>query len=149
MCTERSDMARDNSEDKMVEFEIYRPGNPGRGTVARFFVCAACGERITGGDANALFESDAAGGLTGRSAVVHRGDRCDPPGGPFRSWRWVELGKHLSDLLHNSGYDLEALAARQRRLQALRTKIVDDPNREPESFSEMADYLDAGIWTVG
>ena len=129
--------------------EIDGPGLLGGGTAAPFFVCATCGERITGGDANALFEFDDAGGYTGQSAVIHRGDRCDPPGGPFRRWGWVELGKHLSNLLHNSGYDMGALAARQDRLRALRDEVLDDPDREPKSFREMADYLDAGLWTIG
>jgi hypothetical protein len=147
---ERSDMARSNMEYKMLEFELGGPGALGGGTIAPFFVCATCGERITGGDANVLFERNAKGGLTGRFVVAHRRRECDAPWNNGRQWwEWQSLDSLLMELLDNSGYDSEALVAGQRRLHALRAKIVDDPDREPESFSELFDYVDAGIWTVG
>lgn len=127
----------------MLDFELDGPGMLGGGTIAPFFVCATCGERITDGDANALFEPDREGGRTGRFIIVHRGT-CDPGG-----WEWQRLDSLLRLLLSNSGYDLEALAARQDELRALRVEVLDDPDREPKSFREMADYLDAGLWTVG
>jgi hypothetical protein len=108
-------LGSEESEGARIEWEIGGPGFLGP-TVTPFFVCAVCGERITQGDANALFEFDGAGGYTGRWVVVHRGDRCDPPGGPFRRWGWEELWTQLVHLLHNSGYDLEEVWRKVRRM---------------------------------
>jgi hypothetical protein len=92
-----------------IEWEVVGPGLIGA-ALRPFFVCAVCGERITGGLANALFELDGVGGYTGRWVVVHRGGPCDSPGGPFRSWSWGELSMDLVRLLHNSGYNLGELS---------------------------------------
>jgi hypothetical protein len=116
-------MARSNREYRMLDFELDGPGVLGGPTIAPFFVCATCGERITDGDANAVFEPDRDGGRTGSFIIVHR-ETCDS-----NRWEWQRLDSLICMLLHNSGYDLEALAVRHRQLR----KREDDAGLEPES----------------
>jgi hypothetical protein len=87
----------------MLDFEETGPGLLGAGMIAPYVVCATCGQRITNGQANAVFEVGAAWKKTGRFMIVHRGE-CDPREGP-----WQPLPELLIQLLHNSGYDMDQI----------------------------------------